>query len=373
MLYGGYKGLMKKKNIFAVGIGHITACMTPVIPIIVAGGLLKLVVLLLGYTPLFSIFPDTKTILDAIGTAPLYFLPVLVAYSSAVHYETDRICATAVGASMLMPEFISLMQTDKAVSFVGIPVFHMSYAYSVFPIIVMIYIMSVLDKKLLGKMKGTVRSLFYYLTLYVTTTLIGILAIGPLIGTISQALLNMILYFQKVAPVFAWILFDATVPFQVITGTHWVFISFVLSELGNHGVECGFMMGYFALAMDLTAISLVALKKSSDAKTKNLALTSLISIFFTGTSEPALFGLCLNSPTALVAIVIAGACTGLYQGIVTINNYAYAFPTLFTSLTFQSDTDPTNFSQALIAAAISFVVSLVIMILFYRKKNDKNG
>ena len=126
MLYGGYKGLMKKKNIFAVGIGHITACMTPVIPIIVAGGLLKLVVLLLGYTPLFSIFPDTKTILDAIGTAPLYFLPVLVAYSSAVHYETDRICATAVGASMLMPEFISLMQTDKAVSFVGRPVFHMS-------------------------------------------------------------------------------------------------------------------------------------------------------------------------------------------------------------------------------------------------------
>lgn len=362
----------KKGNCFNRILEHISACMMPIVPGLIAGGLMKLVILILGYTGIFTAFPDAKIIMEAISNAPFYFLPIMVAYTAANHFNTDIICAMAAAGTFIIPEFVVLMERGEPLSFFGIPVYQMTYAYTVFPIIVLIYLMSILEHALSKRIKGILNEIFLRLIVITITALMGMLLIGPAVGILSQGVLAAIEWMQINIPVVAWAVFGVTAPLQVLTGVHWVFVSLVIQNLGEFGIENGFMVGYFMLTMALTAVSFVTMLRSKEQKKKTIALTSLITVFFTGTSEPALYGVCLTDKIALLAAMAGGLVGGIYQGIVTINTYVYSFPTVFSILIFQSEKDATNLMQAAIAGAISFSVAFVIMFIrFSKRKNFK--
>jgi PTS system beta-glucosides-specific IIC component len=118
--------------------------------------------------------------------------------------------------------------------------------------------------------------------------------------------------------------------------------------------------------MSLSAIALAVRIKSKDKNLQKSALGMFITIFFTGTSEPVLYGICLPYRKAMLFSILSGAVAGLYQGIMGIHCYAYSFPTVFTSLIFQSNTEPGNFVNAIIAGAISFGVAFIGILLTFK-------
>lgn len=128
-----------KKGILAA-FDHVTECMMPIIPILLAGGILKIIVMLL--TAVHVLSGTTEVIMSALATTPFYFLPVYVAYSAAKHFDTDPLIALASVCVMLLPDFASLMEGGERVTFAGIPVVAATYAYNVIPIILLIYCMS---------------------------------------------------------------------------------------------------------------------------------------------------------------------------------------------------------------------------------------
>lgn len=357
---------LEKKSILGKMIYHMSECMKSIISVLVASGLMKIIILFLIYTPLFEVYPDTKIILEVISNAPFYFLPILVAYTSARHFRTNVICAITVVSSLLLPEFVAIMEQSEQVLFAGIPVYQMTYAYTVFPIIILIYCMSLWEAFLQNKLKGIWNELFLHLLVVLPTALVGIIIIGPIMGVISAGVLWVISWLQVNIPVLAWAVFGATAPIQVLTGTHWIFIALAIGNLGEFGVDNGFMVGYFILTMSLSAIAYVAQRRSSDKSKKNKYLSFLITVFFTGTTEPVLFGICLSNKIALLSAVIAGAVAGTFQGIVRIRSYVYAFPTLISLPMFYSDGEPSNILKALIAGVISFIVGLIVMLLKYK-------
>ena len=125
--------MLKVKKGFSAVFDHISECMAPIIPIVLAGGILKMVVLL--FTTLHVLSGSTELILSAIATTPFYFLPVMVAYSAAKHFDTDPLISIISVCVMLLPEFAELMESGERVTFAGIPVIAATYAYSVNPII----------------------------------------------------------------------------------------------------------------------------------------------------------------------------------------------------------------------------------------------
>ena len=80
---------MKKKigTLISTGSGHLSACMAPLIPVITAGSLVKLIHLLLNMTGILS--GSTDTILQVIGDTPFYFLPILVAVTASEHFGAN--------------------------------------------------------------------------------------------------------------------------------------------------------------------------------------------------------------------------------------------------------------------------------------------
>lgn len=77
------------ENPFSRLFDTISACMKPVIPILMAAGILKLLIILIGYTGLFTRSPQTEDVLSAVSNAAFYFLPVFTAYSSACHFRVN--------------------------------------------------------------------------------------------------------------------------------------------------------------------------------------------------------------------------------------------------------------------------------------------
>jgi phosphotransferase system glucose/maltose/N-acetylglucosamine-specific IIC component len=355
-----------KKNVFQRMVDSFSACMMPVIPILIAGGLLKLVILLIDYTGIFPYIGQTKQLLTIIGNAPFYFLPVFVAYSSALHFKINPMYALVTASVFLLPDFIELLKGANDVFFTFIPVYKTNYAYCVLPIVLLIYIMSYIIKGLEKIIPKVVKDIFLPPLAILCTSILGILFIGPIGAFLSQYVSGAISYLQLNYPVIAWAVMGAFLPVLVITGMHWIFVTLTLAQLGMYGVENGFMVSCFILSMTLSSASFVVFLKSSAADTKKIALSASLTGFLTGTSEPFLFGVGLPYKTPLIASMIAGGVAGCYQGFVTIHCYVYAFPGIPSVFMFSSPKEPGNLAKTLIAGSIAFVTSFILTFILYK-------
>lgn len=74
----------------------IVGTMSPLIPAIIGGSMVKLLVMLLGMVGVLSADSETYKILNTIGDAAFYFLPVMVAASASKKFNTNMFIAIAI-------------------------------------------------------------------------------------------------------------------------------------------------------------------------------------------------------------------------------------------------------------------------------------
>jgi PTS system beta-glucosides-specific IIC component len=359
------------KNIISQIFETISACMKPVIPVLIAGGLIKLVIILINLTGAFSVLGDTKNILTVLGDAPFYYLPILVALSSAKYFKVNPLCALVSVSVMLHPDFVKLMESKELVAFLGIPVYKTSYSYSVLPIILLIYIMSLIIKGLERVLPQKIKEFIVPVLSILITALLGILLIGPVMAFLSNYLSDGLSFLQIHYPILAWAVIDAILPLLIITGMHWVFVAIAITQLGVKGYENGFLVGCFIMCLALSASAFAVFLKSKISDRKKVAMSSGITTFLTGTSEPCLFGVCLPYRIPLITTMIAGGIAGFYQGLVTIHSYVYAFPAIISILMFSSPDEPDNLLKAAIAGSIGFIAAFLLTIIIYKDKNEE--
>ncbi|WP_430413365.1 PTS transporter subunit EIIC [Lacticaseibacillus zeae] len=61
--------------------------MSPLIPALIGGGMMKVIVILLPLLHMLSTSNQTYKILTIFGDAPFYFLPVMLAYTAANYFK----------------------------------------------------------------------------------------------------------------------------------------------------------------------------------------------------------------------------------------------------------------------------------------------
>ncbi len=358
-----------KKSIGAAAIDHISSCMSPIIPVLIAGGLVKLVVVIVTMSGLLSEGTTTEQVLSLIGDAPLYFLPFLLAHTASLHFGVDSVLAIGAVGAMMSPAFVELVSSGHELAFLGLPLVKATYAYSTIPIILLVAAMIWIEKlvhKIMPKALDDVLSPFLILLL---SALLGLLAIGPLGTLIGNLLVGIMDFLELHAPVAAWAVFAATTPLQVITGTHWVFIATCISQLGATGIDSGILVGFFILSVALAGADFAVFFKAKTAALKKLSLSCGITIFLVGISEPSIFGIALKYRRPLLTTMAACAIAGLFQGIVTIHAYVYAFPAVPSCLMFAGE--PGNLLKALLSGAIA-LVSAFLLTFFFGGRLDKD-
>ena len=359
----------EKRNLFNRFASFISACMSPLIPALIGGGMVKVILILLPLLGWMSEKSQSYAILTTFGDAPFYFLPIMLAVTAAKYFKVTPMLAVTIAGVMIHPSFVAMVAAGKGVHFMGLPVTLATYSSSVIPILMVVWAMKYIemgvDKICPASMKSILKPL---LVLFITATL-ALVVIGPIGTYAGQYLSDIILFIQAKAGWLAMIVMSAFMPLIVMTGMHWAFAPLFLNA-SVASPDSLILPAMLAANIAQGAACLAVAIKAKNKNTKQIASAASISALLAGVTEPALYGITLKYKKPLYASMIAGGITGLFTGIMHLKSFTFAVPSIISMPQFMSKTDSQNIYTAVIVLVASFIISFVLTYLFGIDEGD---
>ena len=305
-------------NVFSRFIKMIADIFVPVLPALIAGGLLMALhsVLtaegLFGERSVIQMFPaltDYDALINLVSSAAFAFLPVLVGFSAAKRFGGNTYLGAAMGAAMVSPSLLSAYSmTDAAAAakfwaytdqssvwnLFGLEVTKVGYQAMVIPTLVVTWIMCLIEKNLHKVLKGTADFLLTPLITMLVTGFLAFTIIGPVTRVAAEYLTWGINWTYSTLGVFGGLLFGLVYSPIVVTGLHQSFPAIEIPLLPVNGGVGDFIFPVASMAnVAQGAAALAVFFKTRDAKLKGLAGAGGASAVF-GITEPAIFGVNLR-------------------------------------------------------------------------------
>lgn len=318
-------------NIFSRFIKMIADIFVPVLPALIAGGLLMALhsVLtakgLFGEQSVIQMFPvmtDYDALINLVSSAAFASLPVLVGFSAAKRFGGNTYLGAAMGAAMVSPSLLSAYSmTDAAAAakfwaytdqssvwnLFGLEVTKVGYQAMVIPTLVVTWIMCLIEKSLHKVLKGTADFLLTPLITLLITGFLAFVVVGPITRELSNYLTYGINWAYTTLGVFGGLIFGFFYSAIVVTGLHQSFPAIEIPLLPSNGGVGDFIFPIASMAnVAQGAAALAVFFKTRDAKLKGLAGAGGVSAVF-GITEPAIFGVNLRLRWPFYCAMVAAA------------------------------------------------------------------
>lgn len=311
----------KNAKIFDRFTSMISGIFTPVLGILCAAGLLKGLLAILIVTNLVSEGSDTYIVLNALGDSFFYFFPVFIGSSAARYFGINHFVGLAIGTTMIYPGIIEAAASNDPFSFIGIPMNIMDYSSSVFPVIVAVWVASILHKQL---DKWIAQGLKYFvipLLILIVIVPLTLLVVGPVISTISNLLADLTFAIYNLNPILAGLVLGGPWILIVMFGLHWAFIPIFINNMTTVGFDS--VMGLLAANQFAMAAAAIAIGVRSTTKKEKSLTFSTGGTALLGVSEPALYGVLLPRKKPLIMSIIGGSIGGAFGGLMLSKVYAF--------------------------------------------------
>ena len=362
-----------KQNLFHRMIKTLGDVFVPIIPAIVASGLLM--GLLEGLCNVFPALAEsgTSTIFHLFSNAAFTFLPILIAISAAKTFGGNQFLGAVIGMIMIHSDLINAWSVagmdagsiPTAEAWFGL--YHINlvgYQGHVIPVVIAVWFMSFLEKKL-HKIVPEIIDLF--VTPLVTVLVTGYLTltiIGPVFSTIENWVLGAAQTIVTLPFGIGGFIIGGLYALTVVAGVHHMYNAIEAGMLSSIGRNI-WMPIATAANVGQGAAALAVAVKTKNKKTKAMALPASLSAFL-GITEPAIFGVNIRYSTALIAGCIGGACGGWVASITGIGATAYGITGVFGFLI----TTQYIWQYALVMGVSAAVAFLVSFILYKDPKTD---
>ncbi|HEL2509924.1 TPA: PTS glucose transporter subunit IIA [Streptococcus suis] len=350
---------VKKANVLEQVIEYIAGSMTPLIPAMLGGGMIKVLVIVLPMLGLLKADSQSISFLAFFGDAPYHFMPIFLAYSASQKLKVTPALAMSVAGILLHPNFVQMVSSGDPLHFLGAPVTPASYGSSVIPILIMVWLMKYIEA-VFNKVTPAVTKSFLQPTLVLLVLgFIALVLVGPLGVIVGEGLSQLVEQMHGVAGWLTLAVLGAIMPFIVMTGMHWAFAPiFLAASIATPDVLILPAMLGSNLAQG--AASMAVAFKSKNSNTKQIAFAAGFSALFAGVTEPALYGVTLKYKKPLYAAMIGGGLAGLFVGLTGVKAYLFAVPSLIALPQFIYSEAASNITNAMIAAAISIIVTFIL-------------
>ncbi|HEM6188723.1 TPA: PTS glucose transporter subunit IIA [Streptococcus suis] len=350
---------VKKANVLEQVIEYIAGSMTPLIPAMLGGGMIKVLVIVLPMLGLLKADSQSISFLAFFGDAPYYFMPIFLAYSASQKLKVTPALAMSVAGILLHPNFVQMVSTGDPLHFLGAPVTPASYGSSVIPILIMVWLMKYIEA-VFNKVTPAVTKSFLQPTLVLLVSgFIALVLVGPLGVIVGEGLSQLVEQMHGVAGWLTLAVLGAIMPFIVMTGMHWAFAPiFLAASIATPDVLILPAMLGSNLAQG--AASMAVAFKSKNSNTKQIAFAAGFSALFAGVTEPDLYGVTLKYKKPLYAAMIGGGLAGLFVGLTGVKAYLFAVPSLIALPQFIYSEAASNITNAMVAAAISIIVTFIL-------------
>ncbi|WP_439443288.1 beta-glucoside-specific PTS transporter subunit IIABC [Listeria aquatica] len=350
-----------KKNIITLFLDTVAGIFTPLLPLLAGSGVLRGIVLLLTQVGWLSEKSSTYVILTAASTAVFYFLPILLAFTAAKKFGANPFVAVAVMGALIMPEFTALMgnKGNGAIThFIGIPIVLMNYTSTVIPAILAIWCQSKLEKGLKKIIPTSMQLLFVSLITLLIMVPLTAAVFGPFGVYVGEALAKFINALMSTNGWIAGAFIGGVWNIMVIFGLQWAVNPIMIQNISVLGYDKIVPLSA-AANFGMAGAALGTLIKTKDKKMKSFSVSALLSIFFAGITEPAIYGIAVRYKKPLIAAVLGGAIGGAFIGGMSVNAYAFVFGGLTTLPAFVGKT----FVYYVIGLLICFVVGTVATLI----------
>ena len=302
----------KGGNIFSRFIKMIADIFVPILPALVAGGLMMAInnVMtaegLFGEQSLTQMYPgiaDYAALINMVSSAAFASLPVLVGFSAAKRFGGNVYLGAAIGAAMVSSDLLNAWNTGAALAgeaqvsywhIFGMDVAKIGYQAQVIPTLAVTYVMCLIEKSLHKVLKGTADFLLTPLITMLVTGFLAFTIIGPITRVAAEYLTWGINWTYTTLGVFGGLLFGLVYSPVVVTGLHQSFPAIEIPLLPVNGGVGDFIFPVASMAnVAQGAAALAVFVKTKDAKLKGLAGAGGASAVF-GITEPAIFGVNLR-------------------------------------------------------------------------------
>lgn len=314
----------KKGNPASILIKTIADIFVPILPALIAGGMMMALnnVLtaegLFGSQSLVQRWPrlgDYANLINMISSGAFAFLPILVGYSSAKRFGGNVYLGAAMGAAMVSTSLLpaSSMSDEAArVNFwnyqatisnsadhwtlFGMHIDKIGYQSMVIPVLCVTWILSVIEKWLHKRLSGTTDFLLTPLTTLLLTGFLAFVVIGPITREMSNWITDGLAWTYNTLGAIGGAFLGMTYSPIVVTGLHQSFPAVELPLIAemNNGGPGSFIFPIASMANVAQGAAALAVSfKTRDAKMKALAGAGGASAVV-GITEPAIFGVNLR-------------------------------------------------------------------------------
>ncbi|MFT8311226.1 MAG: beta-glucoside-specific PTS transporter subunit IIABC [Sporolactobacillus sp.] len=346
------------KSAFGSFMELIAGCFAPIIPALSAAGFIKVLLIILPMLGWMNATGQTYYILNLASDAVFYFMPIVLAYTSAKKFNANIILSLIIASMILHPNWTALVAKGGAVHFFGLPVTLSNYNGSVVPIILSVWILSKLDPIVEKIVPKLVSSLLKPFVLLLIMTPIVFVVTGPIGYIVGEGLARLITLASSQANWLIVSLLCLFSPFIAMTGMHLALIPLALSSIHDNGFDTIILVWFLCNTIAQGAMALGVLLKTKNPKLRELAIPAAISGLFGGVSEPAMYGIGFKMKKPLYAAMIGAAISGLFAGIMKLKAYAFGSYTLLALPSFAAHGNMSNLWIAVIASAIAIIVTV---------------
>ncbi|HIX23734.1 MAG TPA: sucrose-specific PTS transporter subunit IIBC [Candidatus Lachnoclostridium avicola] len=366
----------KKGNVLQRFVKMLSDIFVPIIPAIVAGGLLMglynvLTSNLIHGQSIISLYPQWEGLATAINlfsSAPFTFLPVLIGFSAAKQFDGNPFLGAAMGMIMVHPDLMSAYQIGVGEppvwNIFGLHIAAIGYQGTVLPVLAVSWILANIEKRLHRVTPSWLDNLTTPLISILVTSFLTFTIVGPVMREAGNLLAAGITWMYNTLGAVGGAIFGLVYAPITLTGMHHSFIAIetqLIADSANTGGSFIFSTASMNnVAQGAAVLAVLALTKNE--KMKSICSASGISALL-GITEPAMFGVTLKLKYPFYAAIIGSAVGSAYLAATKTLAQALGAAGLpgFISM------KPDHYLDFAIGLVLSMAVSFLLTVFFWKK------
>lgn len=353
----------KKQNPLMRVLNVVMGAVAPALNLICAGGVLKGILAILGMLGLAS-DSGIYILLNAMGDAVFYFLPLYLGYNLAKSQGGDGLLGLLIGCILVYP---SINGVD--INLFGYVV-NATYTSSFLPVILIVAIAVPVSKFLKTYIPSVVSGFLVPVLTIILVFPIGFAFVGPFANFVGGGINDIITTLMNVSPIVGGFVFAGLYQIMVLFGIHSALTSFsFMNVLSGNPDAIMALCCYVCFAQ--IGVVLAMYMKSNDMKLKSIALPAFISGVF-GVTEPAIYGVTLPRIRMFIISCIGAAIGGAYVMATGIVMHSFTGLGIVTILGMVSPENP-DFFNAIMSALVPFAISFIMAFICFKNEKDNSN
>lgn len=345
------------KNVGSKFIGFISSSVTPLIPGLIAGGMLK-VVLLLVVTFLSPEFEGSTSyqLLSAIADAPFYFMPIIVAYGASSKLGGTPVYSIIAAAALLHGNYTTLVaETASNVNLFGINVPLLAYGTSLLPALLIAIVAYYAEKYLNKIVPGIFKSVFVGMGTILIAGGLAFVLLGPIGNMLGQVIATIFMFLSNTVGPIAVGLLAALLPWMVMTGMHTAIAPFMPQLLVNPGYDSIIRPAFILHNMAEGGANLGVAARTKNAKLRSECISLAIGCIVAGVTEPAIYGVNLKYRKPMYGVMAGGFVGGVIASILGARVYIMGYSNILALPIFQETV------MAIVIAIVATILTSAIV------------